>query len=58
MDLYELYGNLEWIVPIIEKYNKLGFRTVTSQPGKQRVNGNNDDLWITLLNAIEEYHNL
>jgi hypothetical protein len=31
--LYELTGDKAWIAPLIQKYNKLGFYTVISQPG-------------------------
>ena len=33
-DLYELTGKFEWIKQIVIQYNKLGFYTVASQPGK------------------------
>ena len=32
-DLYECVNELAWIKPIIYDFNKLGFMTVTSQPG-------------------------
>lgn len=37
-DLYETVGSLKWITDIILEYNKLGFYTVTSQPGCIRGN--------------------